>query len=214
MTHPFARPDATVRARLHSRAAEPVSLKDALAHARLTGAVALLSTPRSFLIAAVRDGHRCTTPEEPAGTPLDDVFEARVFTPHTELRWIATGPSAGRAAVLTEDEAHLPTGPFTEDITPLTAIDTIESRYLLWGRPLATHPAPDGWTTLHTPRIGTLHIPTPAGTPPPGADDRMQLVAREYVCTEPRHGNAYIAEERLLRLETTGPKQKKETADG
>ncbi|MGW4031658.1 type III-D CRISPR-associated protein Csx19 [Streptomyces sp. NPDC004838] len=213
MTHPVLRSNPTAAVRLHSLAAEPVGFQDALAHARLAGAVALLSTPQAFVIATVHDDHRCSTADTPAGIPLDDVFEARVFTPHTELRWMATGTGSGRAVILTEDDSPLPTGPFTEEITPLTAIDTIESRYLLWGRPLADDRAPDGWTTLHTPRIGVLHIPTPAGAPPLSASDRMQLVAREYVCAEPRHGNAYIAEERLLRLDVTGPRRR-EKADG
>ncbi|MDT0616776.1 type III-D CRISPR-associated protein Csx19, partial [Streptomyces lancefieldiae] len=51
---------------------------------------------------------------------------------------------------------------------------------------------------LHTPRLGTLTVPHPR----PDADRRLRLVTRDYVTTDPRHGNAHVSEERLLRIET------------
>jgi CRISPR-associated protein (TIGR03984 family) len=196
--------------RLHCRAADSISLRDALAHAPTAGAVALLSTPQAFVIATVRENSRCTTVDTDA--PLDDVFEARVFTPDAELRWTATftgtAGATGRAALLTENPALLPAGPFGEEVAVIEAVDTIGARYLLWGRPVPDDPAPDGWITLHTPRIGVLRVPAPASGTRPSPQERVQLAAREYVCTEPRHGNAYVAEERLLRLETTRPERR------
>ncbi|MGC5234467.1 type III-D CRISPR-associated protein Csx19 [Streptomyces albogriseolus] len=195
----------TSPALLLGRAADGITLRDALAAAPVTGAVALLSTPAAYVVATVDDDHHCITPDKPA--PLEEAFEARVFTPDSELRWTATGPGTGRAVVLTEDPALLPAAPFTEEIEDLRAIDTVEARYLLWGRPVADDRAPVGWTTLHTPRIGTLRVPAPR----PGPQQRIRLAAREYVCAEARHGNAYVADERLLRLEATGPERRGRT---
>ncbi|MFF3409371.1 CRISPR-associated protein Csx19 [Streptomyces sp. NPDC002742] len=187
---------------LYCRAADGIGLHDALARAPLAGAVALLSTPDTFVIATVRDDGRCATAD--ADAHLGEVFEARVFVPDAELRWTATAPGSGRAVLLAENPALLPADPFSEDVAALEAVDIIEARYLLWGRPVDHDPAPDGWTALHTPRIGTLRVPAPR----PAPDERMQLVAREYVATEPRHGNAYICEERLLYLEAARPERR------
>ncbi|MFF4652621.1 CRISPR-associated protein Csx19 [Streptomyces sp. NPDC001380] len=178
---------------LHGRSHPDTTLADALAAAGFTGAVALLSSPHEH-VAARAEGGRCSTPAADP-YPLDAVFEARVFDEDRELRWLCTHGIRGRAVLLAEDEALLP-GSFPERVPPLAAVGTLDAHYLLWGRPRL---GGDGWTALHTPQIGTLHVPCPA----PGPDRRLRLAAREYVCVEPRHGNAHVAEERLLRIEPT-----------
>ena len=197
-------------ATLYCRAAPEITLAQALRAVPLPGALALLSAPTVFRMATLdQDGAVVTLPTGSrsvtvAEAPPRDVFEARVFTPHAELRWFATanGHGPGRAALLTEEQDLLPDGPFSEETAPLAAIEPLPARYLLWGRPVADDRAPPGWTTLHTARIGTLRVPLPPGTPRPGAGQRLRLTGREYVRAQPPHGNACVAEERLTGLET------------
>lgn len=182
---------------LHGRTHPATTLTDALARAGFTDAVALLSAPHTYRAARIHHGHCHTHDNGP--DPLEAVFEARVFDGQRELRWLCTQDRQGQAVLLTEDPGLLP-AEFGELLPGLHAEDTLPAYYLLWGHPQAA-PSTDGaaWTALSTPRIGTLHVPVPP--PPPGC--RLRLVAREYVCVEPRHGNAHVAEERLLRIEPT-----------
>ncbi|MER6274448.1 CRISPR-associated protein Csx19 [Streptomyces sp900105755] len=179
---------------LHARAEPGITLADALARAGFTDAVALLSSPHEHIVARVRDGH-CHTNTTPAVYGLDTVFEARIFNEHRELRWLCKSGTRGRAVILTEDPDLLPDA-FTHDIAPVAAVDTLDAHYLLWGRPVS---GDSDWTMLHTPQIGTIEVPFPA----PDPDRRLRLAAREYVSVEPQHGNAYVSEERLLRIECT-----------
>ena len=214
MTTPHTPPRAEVapedgRFALYSRAADGIGFSEALTHARMTGGIALLSTPAAFLVAAECGGERWITVDgEPA---FDEVFEARVFTAQAELRWYDNSPGRPRAVLLTEDAALLPSGPFDQDVPALRATETLESRYLLWGDPVSTDTSPREWSSWYSPRIGTVHLPgLPIGPELPAkqqavGDERMHLIGREYICCEPRHGNAHVAEERLLRLEIARP---------
>ncbi|MGV9566020.1 type III-D CRISPR-associated protein Csx19 [Streptomyces sp. NPDC003480] len=179
---------------LHARAHDGITLTDALARAGFNQAVALLSSPHEHVVAQVSAGACRTCNPDPY--PLQAVFEARVFDQDRELRWLCDSGTRGRAVLLSEDADLLP-ATFAADVPPLAAEETLETHYLLWGRPQPQHHA--DWTTLHTPRIGTLHVPVP--TPEP--DRRLRLVAREYISVEPDHGNAYVSEERLLGIEPT-----------
>ncbi|MFG3384010.1 CRISPR-associated protein Csx19 [Streptomyces sp. NPDC047999] len=182
---------------LYGRARPATTLSDALTEAGLTDAVALLSAPHAYRVARVHQGDCRTYDDSPE--PLEAVFDARVFDGQRELRWLCTAGREGHAVLLGEDPAALPSG-FGETLPDLHAESTLPSYYLLWGHPQpATGNGTAAWTALSTPRIGTLHVPVPP--PPPGC--RLRLVAREYVCVEPRHGNAHVAEERLLRIEPT-----------
>ncbi len=178
---------------LYARVADGIGLPDALARAGFRSAVALLSTPTAHTVAQVRDGD-CRTPAGPCD--LAEVFEARIFNPEMELRWLHEAGGLGRAVVLGEDEAALPAA-FGDPLAPLHAIEVLAAHYLLWGRPVDD--TPEGWTTLYTARVGVLRVPATVST----SDHRLRLVAREYVVVEPRHGNAYVGEERLLGLEET-----------
>lgn len=182
-----AAPPTTI---LHAAARDDMHLDEALGQAALRDGVALLATPRHYHVARMTDGW--PYPSGGAGVPLEDVFEARVFNPGAELRWLHTGDGRGRAVLLTEDETRIPES-FAERPEPITADEALRGEYLLWGRATGNR---DGWTTLATARIGTLAIPVIA------ADGRrVRLLTREYVTYEPSHGNAYVAEERLLYLE-------------
>lgn len=171
-------------------AATGVSLADALAAGQMDGGCALLTTPSAYHVATVA-GRECHTQAGPVD--LSVVYEARAFTPDVELRWV----EAGHAVLLAEDESLLP-GFFGERVEPVPAIDAIEGRYLLWGEVEAVEA---GWVTLASARIGTIAVPAAAVVPAVAPGSRVRLAAREYVVTEHEHGNAYVAEERLLGFE-------------
>ncbi len=150
---------------------------------------ALLTTPWRYEVVSTADARRST----PAG-----VFEARVFNEHTELRWLNDADS-GRTVVITEDPAAIPAD-FTKRES-MEAVGTLSGGYLLWGKAVqAPSAAPDGWTTLTTERIGSLRVP---GEFPGGC--HVALATREYIAHDSDHGNAYIAEERLLSFEISEP---------
>ncbi|MBL7487455.1 hypothetical protein I6A60_05920 [Frankia sp. AgB1.9] len=167
------------------------------------GATALLSTPSAFLLARVSADGACVTADGTAVDP-DDVFEARAFTADVELRWVRRLAS-GEGVLLGEDV----TG--GGEATGLAAHD---GHYLLWGE---HEPAADraGWRALSSHRIGLLLVPADGGVATaPG--NRLRLVVREYLAydlplAEPDpsgdaidvkgHGNAYVLDERLVRVE-------------
>jgi CRISPR-associated protein (TIGR03984 family) len=176
---------------LYGRAADGISLADAIQAAAPGHAAALLSSPTRYQVADVRDS-ACYGP---AGLcSLDDVFEARVFSPEAELRWLHSDSGRGRAVVLAEREDALLPG-FGQPLSPLAAVEVLPQRYLLWGQPIP--PAQDGWARLYAARIGVLDVPLTVSD----NGRRVYLTAREYVSVEPVHGNAHVAEERLLALE-------------
>ncbi|GGO71152.1 hypothetical protein GCM10012289_36210 [Nonomuraea cavernae] len=152
----------------------------------MDGGCALLTTPSAYRVARV-EGRACVTSSGPAD--LSVVYEARAFTADVELRWV----ESGYAVLLTEDASLLPES-FGEAVDPLPAIGTMDAGYLVWGSVTASDA---GWTSLASARVGTLTVPM-ASEP---RADRVRLVAREYVVADPGHGNAYVAEERLISFE-------------
>lgn len=177
---------------LHGAAHPGVPLPAAIAASPLTGATALLTAPSSYRVARVDSAGNCATPDGPAD--LAPVYEARVFTPNAELRWLGEAGGPGRAVVLTEDPTLLPNDfPETNGLA-LNAVGTLDAHHLLWGETTGQ----DGsrtWTTLSSARIGTLTVPV-------RTSGRARLKSLQYVAVEPDHGNAYIAEERLIQLES------------
>lgn len=178
---------------LFAASAENLPLAEALA--AVPGGCALLTSPSAYRVGLVQDG-RCLQPTGPID--VSAVYEARAFTEELELRWT----ESGHAVVLTESEDLIPAA-FTTRIDSLEAEDTLDTRYLLWG--VATPLAP-GWTTLHSNRVGVITVPVAHA-----GQERVWLAAREYVVADDEHGNAYVAEERLLRLMTEPPER---TSDG
>ncbi|GAA5075652.1 CRISPR-associated protein (TIGR03984 family) [Thermocatellispora tengchongensis] len=173
---------------LYGAAAEGRALADAIEAAAMDGGCALLTAPSAYHVARV-EGRDCMTPDGPVD--LRAVYEARVFTPDRELRWV----ERGYAVLLTEDESLLPPS-FPERLDALAAIDVLDHRYLVWGE--ATRGTP-GWTALRSNRVPTIAVPAATG------QSRVRLAAREYVAVEPEHGNAYVAEERLIGFEPYRP---------
>jgi CRISPR-associated protein (TIGR03984 family) len=176
---------------LYSRADDDITLPEAITLAAPRSGIALLASPARYQVADVRDG-TCYGPTGPCA--LDEVFEARVFGPDLELRWLHAGAGRGRAVALAEQEAALP-AEFSEALPVLAAVRTFEQHYLLWG--MTVDPVADGWATLFSARVGTLSVPLASS----GQGHKVRLRAWEYVAVEPDHGNAYVAEERLTSLE-------------
>ncbi|WP_119726306.1 type III-D CRISPR-associated protein Csx19 [Thermomonospora amylolytica] len=175
---------------LHTAARDGLTFPEVLAYA--PDGVALLITPWRYHVALVRDGQVLSRGDE---IDLTGTFDVRVFNENAELRWLQTGDGRGRAVLLTEDAAALPAD-FTERHGDVHAIAVQEGRYLLWGRSAGTS---DGWTALTTERIGAVHIPVDI----PRRPGYAALTTREYIARDPRHGNAYVAEERLLGFAPT-----------
>lgn len=184
---------------LFGRSRNDVTLSDAISSSDLEGGLALLSSPTAHQVCVVRAG-ACLQPEGADVVAVDpsEVFEARLFDADREMRWLHVGGGVGRAVLLSENEILLP-DTFDHELAPLSAHDTHDQHYLLWGQ--AVPGSPRGWTRLSSARIGSFAVPLPEV----GAGLRARLRAREYVAVEPRHGNAYIAEERLMGLERYEP---------
>lgn len=188
---------------LHGAAHPRLSLAEAVVTCAdagaLNGGTALLTAPASYRVALVTPDGDCATPDGPPD--LASVYEARVFTPSAELRWLGESGGPGRAVVLTEAPALLPdTFPETDGLA-LDAVSTLVAHHLVWGRATGE----DGpWTTLSSTRIGALAVPV-------RASDRVRLRSCQYVAVEPEHGNAFVAEERLIQLEPyTSPTQQED----
>jgi CRISPR-associated protein (TIGR03984 family) len=206
---------------LHSYDAGQLTLADALAplaahHRGGAGAVALLYSPTRCQLARLEGDGQLTGPG-PAVGPIDlgGVFEARVFGPAWELRWLndATAAAAtGAAVLLVEAPAGQPPPAPPPPYQPgeqVAAVAVLDRHYLLWGEgilPQATRaplpPLATGWSWLATARIGAFPVPL-AGL---GPNDRAVLRAREYLAVlDARHGNVGVAEERLLGLDLAPP---------
>lgn len=171
---------------LYGAATTGVTLAQAMAAAGVAGGCALLTAPSAYHVARVEGGD-CVTAAGPVD--LSTVYEARVFTAQVELRWV----EAGYAVLLTEHRDLLPAF-FGDPLEDLSAETTLDAHYLVWGEVKAS--ASD-WATLGSDRIGTLTVPMAA----PHAEKRVRLAAREYVVADKVHGNAYVAEERLVGFE-------------
>lgn len=177
---------------LYGAAAIDVTLQEALEAAGIAGGCALLTAPSAYHVARV-EGRGCATSAGPVD--LSTVYEARIFTPDVELRWV----EAGYAVLLSEDQSLLPAF-FGEPVEALAAVKTLDAHYLVWGETTAPVPvtaSAPSWATLRSARIGALAVPMVTPFP----ESRVRLAAREYVVADKIHGNAYVAEERLIGFE-------------
>jgi CRISPR-associated protein (TIGR03984 family) len=168
----------------------------------LAEAVAALSDGARDAIALVYSARRCCFARvqdaalvDGSGSPIgSDVFEARIFNEDFELRWVQSGFDGGvrRGPGVILHETEELGGEALPGIT-----GTLPRQYLLWGQGDPTAPGlSEGWSILSTARIGTFAVPLANVA----SSRRVIVRAREYVAQEPDHGNAYIAEERLLGL--------------
>ena len=192
-----------------------IGLEDAIlkcAPALGTPAFALLYSPSECMLARIAgadlftlakkkgapDGQPAETEYEEQTVDLEPVYEARLFGPNAELRWLRTGET-GDAALLSEDEAP-PHCRLADRMGAKPAeVEIIPGQYLLWGRGVEAQPKkmPEGWSRIATARIGKLDVPV-AGV---AKDDRVVLRVNEYAQTVDEHGNVTIIDERLCGLE-------------
>ena len=177
---------------LHGRGRDGTTLAEAVTAADLDSGSALLSSAGWHRMARVVAG---TLHDWEGRVDLAPVFEARVFDGVRELRWLNESGGRGRAVLLAEDDAKLPAG-FGETLPAMHAFHTLDQQHLLWGE--AEPSDGSGWTTLYAPRIGSLTVPVETS-------DRVRLIVREYVAVEAEHGNAYVADERLVGLVAYSP---------
>lgn len=141
---------------------------------------------------------------------LERCYEARLFDGARELRWLRSptdDADRGTAVISAESAAHLPPTVAPSEpgaharwtaLTPINSvIEPLERTYLLWG---TTRARPGEWVATAEARVGALLVHRDAlGSVPVAAGERLALIAREYVA-EDEHGNAYVAEERLVRF--------------
>lgn len=199
---------------LHSRLGQDCALETVFkaVKAALTSpedrAVGLFYTPRVCTFAVMSDGGLHGPPESSLGSNgtfaeavTAQAYEARLFHPDWEVRWLRQG-RAGRLAVLWDRaEAARPDlgDPGSEDWKDIR--DNLPQKYLLWGKPVEEK---DGWVKLTNARIGTLWAPI--AKTPSSNKARAVLKTREYLQTL-NHGNVCVVEERLLGLDwDTGDK--------
>jgi CRISPR-associated protein (TIGR03984 family) len=128
--------------------------------------------------------------DHPTAVDLQTIFEARIFNPNYELRWLNQNSGQGDAVLLSEQRLEEATHDAME------AIATLDQTYILWGEGMTSPQLPSGWSRLATARIGKLDIPL-AGV---ATKQRVQLKVKEYLTVSDEHGNVGVGEERLLSL--------------
>jgi len=189
---------------LYSSTREEVTFDEALKDSATVfdgDGTALVYGPRDCAFARLGAGGELTfSPGHPwpEGEP---VFEAHIFSPSAELRWLNQAGGIGRAAVLTEKAdllERLKTWKRQREIETMALAedsDRKDIQYLLWGTGTGEDVG-QGWSRLAEPRIGTLDVPVA------GVEQKKHafLVAREYIVAEPDDGNAEVVEERLLQI--------------
>lgn len=178
-----------------------ISLLGALGKCKgtLADSVAILYSPSFCKFAKFENGKLMD--EKLQDLDISTVFEARVFNPHAELRWLNVSNGQGRAVLISEENISQY---LDDEIEDLTTVDDgiIEQTYLLWGKGVVRSPStsPD-WSRLSAARIGGLDVPI-AGIQ---TKQQVKLIAREYIglCEGDagEYGNVAVLEERLIKLE-------------
>lgn len=183
--------------------------KDALTKDNVEAVGMLYAT--NFCHLARLDNNAQLLDENSKAIDLISTYEARVFSPIAELRWLHREAGKGEAALLTEQKSAPEN--WGEPKTIVAVDKPIEQRYLLWGESVKEQPKKD-WLKMATARIGSYFVPVNQtfnknSEQAKGADQaveqtenklRVQLKAREYLCQQEAHGNVYVAEERWLGL--------------
>jgi CRISPR-associated protein (TIGR03984 family) len=182
--------------RLDIFARSGLSLRQALAAFAPTvgvaGAAGFTFGPTAFSFIHLDAAGSVTGPAGPAN--LTDVYEARVFHEHAELRWLRDPRhEAGHATVVLTD------GSCTVDLPPLPLevplVDGVKQTYVIWGRPVPGQDTAPGWTRLAAARIGGLDVPQDSVP----ESHRVAIESVEYL-GEFAHGNVAVVEERLCGL--------------
>ena len=171
-----------------------VTLAEAINNYRdvLEGAIALLYSPTvcHFLRLTKQEFYNSSGKID----NLNDVFEARVFTEHCELRWLNQDSGQGKMVLISESEQLLKSFKPLE----LKECEALTQKYLLWGEPAKNQPQTPGWQRLAEARIGKLDIPFDRELK---QKQRVYLKTYEYLGKVDNYGNVSVIEERLVKLE-------------
>lgn len=134
--------------------------------------------------------------------PIDNfgdryIFEARIFNPDCELRWLNQNNGMGQGALICE-RANSQLAELTwQDNSPLEYLESLPQQYLLWGQKTDAAASED-WQKLSSARIGTLTVPIGEEI---SKNQRVYLKTQEYLAQIDTNGNVAIIEERLIQLE-------------
>lgn len=175
-----------------------VTLEESIINCKevLQDAVALLYSPDSCQFLKLNNQNfQDPNGQEKEANQLSDIFEARIFNPSCELRWLNQNCGSGKAVLLSESEQSLES--FTA-LNPITC-ESLKQEYLLWGKKAKNQPNQEGWQTLSEARIGKLNIPLSEIIKD---DQRVYLQTCEYISNQfDNYRNYAVIEERLVKLE-------------
>lgn len=188
---------------LFSYGKQDLTLKEVLQDCQmLESGIALLYALKQCQFARVRDC--CLIDAQNKAIPLDDfaqqyIFEARIFTPECELRWLNENNGRGRSALISERGDLQQLIDLGWQLNPALAyLESLPQQYLLWGQKTEVA-ASEGWQKLASARIGTLKVPLQQEI---AKNKRVYLKTKEYVGEIDRdNGNVAVIEERLIELE-------------
>jgi len=162
----------------------------------LEGAIALLYSPESCQFLRLSSSEFEYSSSRAKGQlSLSSVFEARIFTPERELRWLNRENHQGDTLLLTETPQSI--SEFEEEKEEIE--DTLSQQYLLWGEPILNpKDIQSGWQRIAEARTGKLDIPLTENLS--DKQQRVYLKTREYIKILD-YGNCAVIEERLQNLE-------------
>lgn len=179
------------------RSKEHISLESAIAKCKEhfhNNAIALLYSPTACQLAKLVEGK--LTGADGEAITLEPVFEARIFSQTSELRWLNVLNGNGRAVLVSESNIL---GIF-DTACDLPYFETLPQQYILWGQGMTIPKEEkilDGWSRLGAARIGAMDIPI-AGIN--RNEQRVILKATEYLQEVDDYGNVAVVEERLTEL--------------
>lgn len=155
-----------------------VSLADAIEDCVMQDAIGLYQSMSAYVIGSGASRPEC-------------VYEARLFTESSELRWLRDPSKSGDvgAAVLVGEAPRSIDGWLA--LPTLRNLAMIPARYVLWGMVQARHA---GWG-LAEGRIPSIGLPGSHWV----QGSRVELRSIEYVACD-EHGNARVIEERFVGL--------------
>jgi CRISPR-associated protein (TIGR03984 family) len=184
---------------LYSYRAENITLQAAIAQCQnyLDQAIGLFYSPQKCqLFQMNKDGKLMDSydREIKLGNNSLDTFEARLFNPNYELRWVNENQGVGTAVFLTEKLVNLAEFEQLED----QSVEVLPQQYLLWGESAKGIPKALGWQRVAEARIGKLDIPLGTSL---GKKARVYLNSLEYIAEVDNFGNCAVIEERLINLE-------------
>lgn len=184
---------------LHAQSSVNITLSEAINQClnQLEDAIALLYSPQFCQVLKLeKDDNLSNNKGEIINTNYQDnyIFEARIFNPNYELRWLNEDEGKGTAVIISENDLD---NCLENKLDSIEVIDTIKQQYLLWGEKAKTK-LNEGWQRLSAARIGSLDIPLSQSL---SQEKRVYLNTREYLKVMDDFGNVRVIEERLINLE-------------